>query len=613
MYHYVALIWSFVNDEAVLAAAALGNALEHADPRWNRAFSSAGMRVYTQSPRTADLREYPLPTAHGVILGRLFPAELSTLTAHWEPAISESDATRYLEAAGRLTEDYWGTYLAFLTSPTEPRSAVVRDPSGKLPCYRLRHADVEILFADIADLSALGLPPFTPNLTYLAAFIYRDSLQIRESAFVEVTEVLAGECVQFHGSSARQRPAWDPRSIIAERDHRSYEQAVTELRDATQACIDAWASVHHRVLHCLSGGLDSSIVLGCLSGAPSAPAIVCLNRYLESAAGDERAYARIAAGRARVPLIERSWSPRLLALDSEVLALPVSAKPSYSQCGRVLQLRLTNAEAERHQADAIWMGQGGDHIFLKTSNVPSAADYVADHGLQWGLLRVVRDAARLSAQPYAAVLRSALSSRRERTRPAVPADQRKAYFVRADALPRDLDRYSAHPWTLAAEGLPPGRQCQIHLLAEVVNRHRPIPRKEFAYQHHPLLSQPIIEQCLKTPTYFHLQGGRHRALARDAFSDCVPAPILQREDKGNTTSFVVDGIRRNESFLCELLLDGMLVREGLVERAQLEACLREGRALMPGQLPPLTACIAAEIWARAWCRSATRAEPVIPA
>ncbi|MGB6449412.1 MAG: asparagine synthase-related protein [Steroidobacteraceae bacterium] len=613
MYHYVVLIWSFVNDEAFLAAAALGNALEHSDPRWNRAFSSAGMRVYTQSPRTTDLREYPLPAARGVILGRLFPAKLSDLTNNWEPAISESDAARYLEAAGKLTEDYWGAYLAFLTSPTEPRSAVVRDPSGKLPCYRLRHADVDILFADVADLSALRLPPFTLNLAYLAAFIYRDSLQIRESAFAEVTEVLAGECVQFHGSSARQRTAWDPGSITTERGQLTYEQAVTELRRTTQACIDAWACVHPRVLHCLSGGLDSSIVLGCLSGAPSAPAIVCLNRYLEAAEGDERAYARIAAGRARVPLIERSWSPRIFAFGSDVLSLPVSAKPSYPQCGRLLELALTNTEAERHQADAMWMGQGGDHLFLKTSNVPSAADYVADHGLRCGLVRVVRDAARLSAQPYAAVLHSALSSRRARTRQAMRADQRKAYFVCPDALPRDLDRYSAHPWTLAAESLPPGRQCQIHLLAEVVNRHRPIPRKEFAYEHHPLLSQPIIEQCLRTPTYLHLRGGRHRALARDAFSDCVPAPILQREDKGNTTSFVVDGIRRNESFLCELLLDGILAREGLVDRAQLEACLREDRALMPGQLPPLTACIAAEVWARAWWRSMTRAEPVIPA
>ncbi|MGB6450488.1 MAG: asparagine synthase-related protein, partial [Steroidobacteraceae bacterium] len=134
---------------------------------------------------------------------------------------------------------------------------------------------------------------------------------------------------------------------------------------------------------------------------------------------------------------------------------------------------------------------------------------------------------------------------------------------------------------------------------------RPLSRKELAYEHHPLLSQPIVEHCLKTPTYVHLRGGRHRALARDAFSDCVPQQIIQRESKGDTTAFVVESIRRSEDFLCELLLDGVLVRERLINRAQLEACLRDGQALMPGQLPPLLASIAAEIWARAWSSGAT--------
>jgi hypothetical protein len=42
------------------------------------------------------------------------------------------------------------------------------------------------------------------------------------------------------------------------------------------------------------------------------------------------------------------------------------------------------------------------------------------------------------------------------------------------------------------------------------------------------------------------------------------------------------------------------VKERVLERSELESCLRHGRALMPDQLPPLLACIAAEIWVRSW-------------
>ncbi len=609
MYHYVALIWNPHDPRASRSAAELGCALEHAAPNWTATFASEGMRVYTESPRTADLRPYRLPESRGVILGRLFPAESSELAPGWKPVFTVRAATLYLETAGRqLTTDYWGAYVAFLTSPATGHGAVVRDPSGKIPCYTLRHAEVQILFSDLGDLAALPLPPFTLNLRYLAAFIYRDTLQIRESALAEVTEILAGECLevrpastQLHPASTELHLAWDPCAVASERHPRTYEQAAARLRFVTQACIDAWASVHGRVLHCLSGGLDSSIVLGCLSRTPSAPAVVCVNRFLEGE-GDERAYARAAAERAKTPLIESRWTTETFAFDARLLDLPIAAKPSYPQCSRAIQLDVINREAARHRADAVWKGQGGDHLFLKSSEVPSLEDYVADRGVRWGLLSVARDAAALSAQPYASLLKSALLARRARRarsrRQALPCVGQEAHFVRVDALPEDLAHYLAHPWVLAAEGLPRGRQYQIYLLSDVVSRHRPLPRREFADEHHPLLSQPIVEHCLRTPTYVHLHGGRHRALARDAFRDDVPAQILHREDKGTTTTLVAETIRRCGAFLCELLLDGALVRERLVVRSELEACLRDGRALRPAQLPPLTACIAAEVWAR---------------
>jgi len=139
---------------------------------------------------------------------------------------------------------------------------------------------------------------------------------------------------------------------------------------------------------------------------------------------------------------------------------------------------------------------------------------------------------------------------------------------------------------------------QIRFLSEVANRHRPIARLERAPQHHPLLSQPLIEVCLQIPTYHLLRGGRERGLAREAFADRVPSQILRRRDKGSILSHATEMIRESEPFVRELLLEGVVARVGVHVRRELEPYIVQGHAFREEHMLPLLACIAAEVWAR---------------
>ena len=145
---------------------------------------------------------------------------------------------------------------------------------------------------------------------------------------------------------------------------------------------------------------------------------------------------------------------------------------------------------------------------------------------------------------------------------------------------------------------------QIRFLSEVANRHRPIARLERAPQHHPLLSQPLMEVCLQTPTYLLLRGGRERALARESFADRVPSKVLRRRDKGSILSHATETIRQSEPFVRELLLEGVLARAGVIVRKELEPYIVQGQSFREEHLMPLLACIAAEVWARACTHSA---------
>jgi asparagine synthase (glutamine-hydrolysing) len=346
-------------------------------------------------------------------------------------------------------------------------------------------------------------------------------------------------------------------------------------------------------------------VLGCLSSAVARPDLTCVTFFSQTGGDDERAFARIAAEHYGASLVERPREATSI-FDATLFELPKTPKPSVPFFFNRRHLLNINAVARARNADAVWTGQGGDHLFFHGGQtLLGAADFIAARGMHPGLFRAVRDAARVSREPYLSVLKTAWRLARSRA-PWRPRQilERTPYFVDEQALPADLLAYAAHPWTEDAADLPKGKQFQIHYLAEVVNRHRPVPRFEYAYEHHPLLSQPLMTVCLQIPTYVLLQGGRQRGLARDAFADIVPREIIEREDKGSTTFYVTDAIRGSSAFIQELLLDGILVQQRILRRAALEPYLVQQQSMRPEHLFPLLACIAAEIWIRAWQGSA---------
>jgi asparagine synthase (glutamine-hydrolysing) len=76
-------------------------------------------------------------------------------------------------------------------------------------------------------------------------------------------------------------------------------------------------------------------------------------------------------------------------------------------------------------------------------------------------------------------------------------------------------------------------------------------------------------------------------MARRAFADVLPAPILRRQWKDRPLLFVPAVISRNVDYLRETLLDGVLVKEGILDRKALELSLDRG--------PTRSAALGAEI------------------
>ncbi len=615
MRRYVGILWNARDGVASQFAQHLSRRFVARHAAWEPYCVTAGMYVFASQESDACWQIHKLPNDHGVILGRLFPAKPEHWRQGWKFDPTATSAMKISHSGGSiLVRDFWGAYVAFLHDPEGDIHYVIRDCSGKIPCYVTTHRNVSIVFSDINDLDDLDLPSFEFDLHYLSAFIYWPELQVNHCPLHGVFELLAGQRLQQKSGTNRVSDLWQPCEVVRDDPIESVTAARAALRSITDYCITAWASTHSRILHCLSGGLDSAIVLGCLSNISWRPHVVCVNRYHAAPGEDERLYARRAAELGRFEYIERPWCFTNRVFDTSLLAFPRIPKPYIPLPFGMLDADCWNEVARDYRAQAIWTGEGGDHIFFNVPTALGAADHVKRHRLPFspGLVSAVIDSARYSREPYLSVWRNAIKLGRSRSPwtsevHAARTNGASVSFLRHETLPREVDQYIAHPWLSHRDDLPKGKQLQIELLLELVNRGRSVPGLLEAREHHPLISQPLIELSLRIPIYVLTHGGRQRRLAREAFHDLVPDEILAREDKGGTGVLWIKKIRESQPFLRDLLLDGYLAQQGIIDRRSLEPHIAAGQPIRPEQWSPLAACIAAEMWIRSWvgCRTTT--------
>jgi asparagine synthase (glutamine-hydrolysing) len=118
----------------------------------------------------------------------------------------------------------------------------------------------------------------------------------------------------------------------------------------------------------------------------------------------------------------------------------------------------------------------------------------------------------------------------------------------------------------------------------------------------PLYAQPAVELFLRIPIHVHAEDGRDRGLARRAFAREVPQQILQRQWKDRAPGFHSELLLRNLDLVRELFLDGVLVREGLLDAAAVEAAFAAGPSKTEVLPAEIYRHLDIEVWARYWMR-----------
>ncbi len=607
MFRYVAFVWNEQDAAAREAARALLQRHGASGEEWRVALRGNGAEVRCAGSGTGSSAAYVLVESGGVVLGNLFARSQEGVSTPAPTDLGPEDSRAMLDSNGRhLIESFWGRYVAFLHDAPARATWVVRDPSGGLPCYLVRCRGVDIYFSWIDDIAALLDTPLEVNWPYLIAAVSFLREHSHGTALREVSQVLAGECLETRAGVSRRFFYWDPLQIANTGVIEDLGAAVAALRQCVRDVIHAWASCYGHLLLSLSGGLDSSIVLACLMDAPSRPQVTCFHYYPLGADLDERAFARAAAAKAGLELIERSR-------DSSYSLQPLLAihrAPEPTNYPYFLEHSRLDAElAAERGATAVVIGYGGDQLFYQDRAEWAPGDYLHRRGPRPGVLRVALDSARMDQISFWRVLRQAAAGYFGHRRWSILQEAGRMRPLLVPAMIEEARRSATflHPLLRYPRGAPSGKLWHAHQISQPFDFYDPLGREGDAERISPLFSQPLMELCLRIPTYVLTHDGWDRAVARRAFYHDLPPQIRNRRNKGGIEEHLRLTLEHNRPFLRGLLLDGALVREGVVDRARLAEALSGRASRIAAGSGEILEYAGIEAWLRRWGERVRRA------
>lgn len=490
-----------------------------------------------------------LPDGQGAVIGNLF--DQAGRVVH---AVTAGMAQCWVDTGGSaLVETHWGRYVAILR--TARGTVVIRDPSGMAPCY---HAPIQtgtLLASDADWASASSL--FSPRVAWdeILSQLHYFSLRTPRTALRGLEELVPGAALHIEPRGARTELLWTPYPFASAPGRpRSFEEAVEALRPAVLRTVAAWAQLFRHPIAEISGGLDSSIVSASLAAAGAG--VSCLSFRGGDADLDEQRHARAVAEGLGFPFhVEALRADAVDLRRSAAAGLPHPNARTFSQSNDRQAMRIAGATG----ADAFFIGTSGDNIFWYFNTAAPALDRLQVDGLP-GFLETIGELAAMCDVRRTTALRIALAKRFQRR----PRPWPHSLDLLAGAA-HTLSPPPAHPWLPAPRGTLPGVAAYVRALIQTHDHHDYHQRTAVAPVIAPLLSQPIVETCLAMPSWFSCRGGHNRAVARAAFAGLLPAAVLARRDKGAFDGFAHSVLEHHRAVAREMLLGGILAREGLID------------------------------------------------
>ncbi|OZB19131.1 MAG: hypothetical protein B7X53_01275 [Hyphomonas sp. 34-62-18] len=598
---FFAMVWNEFDSRARKTAQLLQQRLSRPDNTKRKCVLATGFALYDFGRTDRPARIFRHNDASGeldVAIFGIFFERASNLAQRSQPRNLSNRVLDNLKASfgASAIEDLWGSYIAFARRDGEV--SITTDPTSAIPCFYTEYDGVTLAFSHLEACDFIDRSRFTVNLDFISALIAYDKIQSGDTGLNGVHELLGGQRLRVTRNGLSLDTIWDPRTIAHDTYSCALADAAEELRETTLNLVERWANQYSSITLDLSGGLDSSIVLGCLKAAKVSARIKAVHHRADSADATEENFARLAAEFTGTDLQTVALNPNRPFPD--VTHHPLSARPFRQFLGGPME-SLVGRDLIG-QTDAFFSGQGGDHLFLASNNSHRFTDYLMTRGIGTDAAAELLRSARYSEASIWKVIGTTgrtLTGHRPQNPLKVSFEHYKTAVTSIVANRLDPDDL-VQEWALNNKGLPPGKFLQVQSLAHMVHFREPLDRSEGKDVVHPLISQPLIELCLRLPVHYLSANGMSRGLARNAFQGLIPEAIRRRMTKGGFSRYFVDVLLANRAQIVEALSYGELEKHGLIRRSDVESVLHQDQHRIRSSGRMLLTYYTIEAWLRSW-------------
>lgn len=605
MFRYFATIWDPSNNLQVRAAASVRRRSIRCANDWQLVFEEAGIAVFCAGDLLSNSQITLLPSKGGVVLGTVFESgEPLDDSARPEAKLGSDAGARIVASRGAdLLTSFWGRYVAFLFDAASETKYVIKDPTGRFPCYESSVDGLTIIFSCLR--TCLDLKLINPQIdwTFISTRVGRGRGDWGHTGLQGVRELIGGARLTFSRSRPRQSDMlWNPRQIAATNVIHHEAEALPNLRCCVRSATATWTQRHPHVLCRLSGGLDSSIVLACIQNMRVVPKTTCITYEGGEGVRGCLPWATRVAGYFGLDVHAQSCRVHV-PLDALDHMEPLASPPPDYSWAIVGDFEVQTANARG--ATAVVTGDGGDSIFGRYSEVFAFQDYVGRHGFKKASLAVAANVALLRNRSFWSVLSEACLSNRSRPRKEDMDRLRKGRsLVKREVFAEAIEdsNHPVHPWFMST--VRSSVSDMVDAVASPDLYYHPLlpPEQSLPEIIYPLCSQPLIELCLRIPSYIHMLGGRSRGLARKAFEPHLPPDILYRQWKDTGPQIADRLIQESRYRVREYLLDGLLVKHRLLDRAALIQTLDEAPSRNVAVFHEVTDHVLVEAWLQSWAK-----------
>ena len=535
-------------------------------------------------------------------------ASLAGLPADRIAPLTDLDlvVAQYLRRGPAALAELVGDFAFVLWDPSQAVLLAARDGLGVKPLYYQQRGSTLLVASHLECLEQGGYDP-----GYLTRFMAGEPGPDDATVYANVKRLAPGTYLIAQGPKVSVETHWSPWSFPAGSAVGDAESAVAEFRALFEQAVRAQVDDGQETWALLSGGLDSSSVVGTvgrLARAGQARPLAGTVTVVDSLAdGDETRYSNAVARRWSVAneQVRDFWAWQACDDATVALAEPRHFLPFYARDREIQQV------VRRAGGRVVLSGYGSDQY------LSGSFDYIAD------LVRT-----RQTRAAMAELVDLAVATRRSFWQLGL------RHAIRPIAPPwlaRRIEGPALRPaWVLGEP--PPGvspeearRRIEAHgvfgsqVAAEVGWTDRLLDRGVFERgleMRYPFLHRPLVEFVLRLPVGLRVRPGAKKWILRESLRDVLPRAVRTRPGKGGIDGRILWSLHHERRLLRRMILDSHLAELGLVDRKALAAEFDAAAAGQTANAVRLFFTLSLETWLGVrsgwWAANASRLQSGVP-